>query len=185
MKKNFTLLFFAFVSLAFSQAGAPATPYYNGFNWTLTGMNLKNALATKITTTHTTNLTYSQVWEALKIVDLDPANSSNVLLVYGWENGSDGDVTNDRSRNKNSNGGAVGDWNREHVFAQSLGNPVLGSSGPGADAQMLRSSDVQRNGTRGNRLFASGSGINSFTVGTPSSDMRYSVMVLPASCCSA
>ena len=54
MKKNFTLLFFAFVSLAFSQAGAPATPYYNGFNWTLTGMNLKNALATKITTTHTT-----------------------------------------------------------------------------------------------------------------------------------
>ena len=166
MKKNFTLLFFAFVSLAFSQAGAPATPYYNGFNWTLTGMNLKNALATKITTTHTTNLTYSQVWEALKIVDLDPANSSNVLLVYGWENGSDGDVTNDRSRNKNSNGGAVGDWNREHVFAQSLGNPDLGSSGPGADAQMLRSSDVQRNGTRGNRLFASGSGINSFTVGT-------------------
>ena len=166
MKKNFTLLFFAFVSLAFSQAGAPATPYYNGFNWTLTGMNLKNALATKITTTHTTTLTYSQVWEALKIVDLDPANSSNVLLVYGWENGSDGDVTNDRSRNKNSNGGAVGDWNREHVFAQSLGNPDLGSSGPGADAQMLRSSDVQRNGTRGNRLFASGSGINSFTVGT-------------------
>ena len=166
MKKNFTLLFFAFVSLAFSQAGAPATPYYNGFNWTLTGMNLKNALATKITTTHTTNLTYSQVWKALKIVDLDPANTTNVLLVYGWENGSDGDVTNDRSRNKNSNGGAVGDWNREHVFAQSLGNPDLGSSGPGADAQMLRSSDVQRNGTRGNRLFASGSGINSFTVGT-------------------
>ena len=29
------------------------------------------------------------------------------------------------------------------------------------------------------------SSTNSFTVGTPSSDMRYSVMVLPASCCSA
>jgi endonuclease I len=165
MKKIY--LFVALLSLAlnFAQNGAPATPYYNGFNWTQTGTALKNALATKITTTHTNNLSYSEVWNALKIVDLDPTNSSNVLLFYGFENGSDGDVTNDRSRNKNSNGGAVGDWNREHVFAQSLANPDLGQMGPGADAQMLRSCDVQRNGERGNRLFASGTG-NSSTIGS-------------------
>jgi endonuclease I len=153
------------LTICLAQDGAPATPYYNGFNWNQTGTALKNALATKITTTHVNELTYSQVWEALRIVDLDPTNSANVLLIYGWENGSDSDVTNDRTRNKFNNGGAVGEWNREHVFAQSLGNPDLGQSGPGADAQMLRASDVQRNGARGNRKFAAGSGTQSATVG--------------------
>ncbi len=163
--KKITLLALLFCSITFGQNGAPATPYYNGFNWTLTGSTLKNALATKITSTHTNLLSYSEVWNALKIVDLDPTNANNVLLLYGYENGTDGDITNDRTRNKNLNGGAVGDWNREHVFAQSLGNPDLGQSGPGADAQMLRACDVQRNGERGNKLFGAGSG-NSATAGS-------------------
>lgn len=158
MKKIYSLVLLITTSISLGQNGAPASPYYNGFNWTQTGTNLKNALATKIISTHVNELSYSQVWNALKIVDLDPTNSSNVLLIYGWEDGFDGDVTNDRSRDKNMNGGAVGEWNREHVFAQSLGNPDLGQAGPGADAQMLRASDVQRNGARGNRKFATGSG---------------------------
>lgn len=165
MKKTYFFILLFSVTICYSQSGAPASPYYNGFNWNQTGTALKDALSSKITTTHTTTLTYSQVWEALKIVDLDPTNSSNVQLVYGWENGSDGDVTNDRTRSKFNNGGAVGEWNREHVFPQSLGNPELGQSGPGADAQMLRASDVQRNGTRGNKKFAAGTGIQSSTVG--------------------
>lgn len=163
MKKIYLLLI-AFSLNALAQNGAPASPYYNGFNWNQTGTALKNALATKITSTHTNTLTYAEVWSALKIVDLDPTNSNNVILLYGWENGTDADITNDRTRNKNQNGGAVGDWNREHVFAQSLGNPDLGQIGPGADAQMLRSCDVQRNGDRGNKKFAAGTG-NSATVG--------------------
>lgn len=165
MKKTYFFILLFSVTICYSQSGTPASPYYNGFNWNQTGSALKDALSTKITTTHTTTLTYSQVWEALKIVDLDPTNSSNVQLVYGWENGSDGDVTNDRTRNKFNNGGAVGEWNREHVFPQSLGNPELGQLGPGSDAQMLRASDVQRNGTRGNRKYAAGSGIQSSSVG--------------------
>jgi len=165
MKKIFTLLLLANFTLIYSQQGAPASPYYNGFNWTLTGMSLKDALATKITTTHTKQLTYTPgIWNALKQVDLDPANTSNVLLVYGWEAGSDADVTNDRTRDKDNNGGNNGQWNREHIFAQALGNPDLGQDGPGADAQMLRACDVQRNGSRANRLYAAGSG-NSGTVG--------------------
>lgn len=165
MKKITTLLLLVNIAIAFSQNGAPASPYYNGFNWTLTGSNLKDALATKITTTHTKLLTYTPgIWNALKIVDLDPTNSANVLLVYGWENGSDADVTNDRTRSKDINGGANGEWNREHIFAQALGNPDLGQDGPGADAQMLRACDVQRNGTRGNKLYATGNG-NSGNVG--------------------
>lgn len=158
MKKLYSLIASFSVALTFAQAGAPAAPYYNGFNWNQTGTALKNALATKITSTHTNNLTYSEVWDALKMTDLDPANSNNVLLLYGWENGTDSNVTNDRSRNKNSNGGANGEWNREHTYAQALGTPALGQSGPGSDAHHLRASDVQRNNLRGNLKFAAGSG---------------------------
>jgi len=164
MKKLYTLFAVVVSMAALAQAGAPAT-YYNGFNWTLTGTALKNALATKITTTHTNQLSYDEVWNADKIVDKDPANSNNVLLVYGWENGTDSDVTNDLSRPKNDNGGAEGEWNREHTYAKSLGNPDLGEAGPGADAHHLRAADVQRNGLRASRKFAAGSG-NSGTVGS-------------------
>ena len=165
MKKIFTFLLFLNIAIAFSQSGAPKSPYYNGFNWTLTGTNLKVALATKIINTHSNYLIYTpDVWNALKQVDLDPSNSSNVLLMYGWENGTDADITNDHSRNKDSNSGNNGDWNREHIFAQSLGNPDLGQLGPGADAQMLRACDVQRNSNRGNKLYGTGTG-NSGDVG--------------------
>ena len=156
MKKIYSILSLLSISLILAQAGTPATPYYNGSNWTLTGTALKNALASKITTTHTNILSYG--WEALQVSDLDPNNSNNVLLIYGWENGTDGDVTNDLFRSKNSNSGSNGDWNREHTYAKSLGNPDLGTTGPGADAHHLRASDVQRNGSRGNLKFATGTG---------------------------
>jgi len=168
MKKIITLANLFAIAATFAQAGAPAAPYYNNFNWNQTGSSLKNALTTKITNTHTKSLNYTSpqpsVWNAIKNTDVDPNNSNNVLLVYGWENGSDSDVTNDRSRNKNNNGGNSGEWNREHVYAQSVGTPDLGQSGPGADAHHLRASDVQRNNSRGNRLFTTGSG-NSGAVG--------------------
>lgn len=164
MRKNFTILFLAAVSLVFSQAGAPATPYYNGFNWTLTQMSLKNALATKITTTHTNLISY--VWNASQATDLDPTNSNNVLLIYGFSNNtcpaSTADGNDHRTRDKFSNGGGNScEWNREHVFAKALGTPALDDGGPsdaGEDAHHIRSSDVDKNGARGNLKFAAGSG---------------------------
>ena len=51
MKNIYSLLLLISVTLGLAQDGAPASPYYNGFNWTQTGTNLKSALATKITTT--------------------------------------------------------------------------------------------------------------------------------------
>jgi len=141
-------------------------PYYNGVNFSLTGAALKTELANKITTTHTSLLTYSNVWIELKITDLDPSNSNNVLLLYGY-NDTDGSVTNDRTRDKNDNGGNLGDWNREHTFAQSLATPSMSTSSPnaGTDAHHLRSSDVQMNGSRGNKKFATGTG-NAGSVGS-------------------
>ncbi|WP_298420061.1 endonuclease [uncultured Kordia sp.] len=143
--------------------------YYNDVDLTLTGTQLRDALATKVINTHSNSLSYSEIWTATMVTDLDPTNSNNVLLIYGWENGSDGDVTNDLSRSKNDNGGNVGDWNREHTFANSLASPDLDNNTtngpPYSDAHNLRSSDVQRNGQRGSRLFSAGSG-NSGPVGS-------------------
>jgi len=173
MKKIYSLVLFLSVAVGFAQAGAPASPYYNGFNWTQSGMTLKNALATKITTTHTNILTYAEAENALRFTDLDPADvtNNNVLLVYGYSSnlcvyidesnfGTSADGTYHRRRNKNADVSSSNmcAWNREHIFAQALGNPDLGQVGPGADAQMLRTCDVQYNSDRGNRLYAAGSG---------------------------
>ncbi len=159
MKYLYLLLFIAFTNFTFAQLTPPVElqSYYSGVNFSTTGMTLKTALSNKTIDKHTNTLSYSQVWDALMVTDEDPNNSSKVLLVYGY-NDTDGDITNDRSRAKNQNGGGVGDWNREHIYAKSLGTPNLGTSGPGADAQMLRPSDVQRNGERGSKLFNAGSG---------------------------
>ncbi|MEB2356242.1 endonuclease [Bacillus pumilus] len=89
-------------------------------------------------------LSYSQVWDALKKTDEDPKNPNNVLLLYSGV-----------SRSKQANGGNVGQWNREHVWAKSHGN--FGTSqGPGTDLHHLRATDVQTNSTRGNLDFDMG-----------------------------
>lgn len=165
MKNIFTFSALLTAGLMLGQAGAPAAPYYNGFNFNQTGSTLRTALATKITTTHTNTLNYNEAENAIKIVDLDPedATHTNVLLLYGFSPNicpaSTSDDNDHRRRNKNSDGGGAScEWNREHTYAKSLGNPDLGTSGPGADAHHLRASDVQRNGDRGSEKFAAGTG---------------------------
>lgn len=159
MKKKLTLccLFLA----QFIVAQVPA--YYSSINFSQTGLALKNQLATLIINTHTTPITYDEVWTVLQVSDLDPTNSTKVLLAYGYDD-ADGNVFNDRTRLKTNYGGTSGQWNREHTFAKSLGNPDLGTTGPGSDAHNLRSSDVDMNADRGNKLFADGSG-NAGTTG--------------------
>ncbi len=144
--------------------------YYNDVNLTLTGIPLKNALATKIISTHTNNLSYNEAREALKIIDLEPGQNTNVLLLYGFSNGicpaNSGSDNDHRLRNKNNfGGGQTCEWNREHTYPKGLGTPNLGTSGPGADAHHLRACDVGRNGQRSSKKFATGSG-NSGIVGS-------------------
>ena len=167
MRKKFTLLLLTSFALNFAQNGAPASPYYDDIsNWSsLSPSALKSTLETKIATTHTNYLTYSEVWDATQATDLDPANSNNVLLLYGWENGSDSDLTNDISRDKFAIcSGPVNCntlWNREHVYAQALASPPLsttGASDAGEDAHHLRSTDPNRNNDRSSEKFAAGSG---------------------------
>lgn len=154
MKKLVLWLFLAVSITAYAQIPS----YYNDVNLSQSGNNLKDELATKIISTHTTFLSYTPgVWNALQQSDIDLSNSANVLLIYG-HNDTDGNVKTDRTRDKFQNGGSVGDWNREHVFAKSLANPDLGTSGPGADAHNLRACDFQQNSTRNNRKFGTGTG---------------------------
>ncbi len=147
------------VLLIISAIGHSQVPaYYNDVNITLSGNALKDELGNKVTNTHTTFLTYTPgVWEALKQTDLNPTDPSKVILVYGY-NDVDGNSTTDRTRGVDNNGGGSNDWNREHVYPKSLGNPNLGTEGPGADAHHLRPADTQRNSSRGSRKFADGSG---------------------------
>lgn len=133
--------------------------YYNDVNLNQTGTSLKDALATKIISTHATNLTYTPgVWDALKQTDLDLTNNSKVVLIYGYSD-SDGNYVTDRTRSKDDNGGSAGSqWNREHVYPKSLGNPNLGTSGAGADVHHLRPADISFNSQRSSKKFAQGSG---------------------------
>lgn len=148
-KKLLSLLLFLSFSIVAQQS------YYNGIDFSKNGIALKEALASKIISTHTNYLSYSpDVWEACKITDVNPNNPSEVLLIYGY---SASGITS-RTRGIDNNGGNNGDWNREHTYPRSLGNPDLGSTGPGADAHHLRSSDVQFNGQRGNKKFIDGTG---------------------------
>lgn len=106
------------------------------------GEALKAALHT-IISDHK-QLSYAEVWDALRKTDEDPNNVNNVILFYSGE-----------SRSKDRNGGNVGDWNREHVWAKSHGN--FGTSkGPGTDIHHLRPTDVQVNSARGNLDFDNG-----------------------------
>lgn len=174
-----TLLFFVHF-FGFSQNGAPASPYYNGFDWSLTGEELKIALAAKITTTHTKLLNYSQVENAIKTMEKEPGDNQNVLLVYGFSSnvctyvnesnyGNSSNSTEHRKRHWDADQPSsviACVWNREHVYPLGLGTPSMSTNfpSPGTDAHHIRAADVSRNSLRGNRMFTSGSG-NSKTIG--------------------
>lgn len=117
---------------------APATGYYASANG-LQGAALKAELH-EIIDDHR-QLSYSAVWDALKVTDEDPNNPNNVILLYTGQ-----------SRSKSLSGGDIGDWNREHTWAKSHGD--FGTlNGAGTDIHHVRPSDVQINGLRGNLDF--------------------------------
>ncbi|UZO80897.1 endonuclease [Aquimarina sp. ERC-38] len=139
-------------------------PYYDDVDLTKTKDELFEELANKVKNTHVNFLSYTPgIWEASKKTDIDPINPEEVILIYGFEDGNDTTINNDRTRDKDRNGGGNGEWNREHTYPRSLGNPNLGSEGPGSDAHHLRPSDIQRNANRGNRKFAVGQGSSGTT----------------------
>lgn len=167
MKKILLLAFTMFSFNFFAQQS-----YYNDVDLTLSGVQLKEALAIKTIAAHTRFLEYTSsgpdVWDATIATDDNVNFSGDVVLFYGWEDGSDNDDTNDFSRDNRFQDNGSGDpfaWNREHVFSQSLANPPMNTDIPGAstDAHHLRAADRTRNSTRNNRKFGRGSGNSNFS----------------------
>lgn len=77
--------------------------------------------------------------DALRVLDEDPANTNNVLLLYAR-----------RSEPKTNFGGTTG-WNREHVWPNSYG---LDDRHPAySDLHNLRAEDIDANAARGNKYF--------------------------------
>ncbi len=139
--------------------------YYNGLDFTNTGEDLFLELSTRIKSTHISipyTSSTTDTWDVLKQAEEDPNNASNVLLIYGFDD-ADGDYKTDRTRAKSdtdTGGGVSGKWNREHIFAKSIANPVLNTDnpGPGTDVHNLRPADSELNSLRSNRKFMDGSG---------------------------
>lgn len=132
--------------------------YYSTITVNDSSSALKAKLVQLVTTTHSTQLSYTPgIWNALEVADLDLTNNSKVVLVYGYDDSNES-VLYHRTRSKSNRGGSNGQWNREHVYAKSLGVPPLGESGPGADAHHIRPADVQFNALRGNSKFGDNTG---------------------------
>ncbi|GAA2771550.1 endonuclease I family protein [Streptomyces showdoensis] len=132
-------------TLAATPASATTTAYDSTYYKNAvgkTGTSLKSSLHTIISSQ--SKISYDAVWNALKVTDQDPNNTANVILLYSGT-----------SRSKTLNGGAVGNWNREHVWAQSHGDFGT-AAGPGTDLHHLRAADVQVNSIRGNKDFDNG-----------------------------
>lgn len=130
--------------------------YYQSIDFNLRGEALKNQLSNLITITHNKELVYTpEVWNVLKLADLNPHDPSKVLLMYGF-NDTDNIKNNDRSRNKTASchsSNCEDKWVREHVFPRSKGTPNLEFEGPGSDAHHLRAVDYDRNSMRSNFKF--------------------------------
>jgi endonuclease I len=108
-----------------------------------TGNDLKQALH-GIISGHT-SFSYLQTENILKVIDECPTNSSMVQLIYLQ-----------CGRAKTSFGPNAGDWNREHVWANSHGiNDNLPAY---TDVHHLHPADVTVNSTRGNKDFDTVSG---------------------------
>ena len=157
MKQLLFLVLVCYSSIFIAQV-RPA--YYNDIAPSLTGADLKAALATKIINTHK-DLDYSDIWEASKITDVNPDNPNEVLLIYGYTDSSVSEQKHHRERDLNDTCGAgscIGLWNREHVYSNSLATPDLDNGGedgaPYADAHNLRPCDSQKNGSRSNKKFS-------------------------------
>ena len=80
-----------------------------------------------------------QLGSVLQSADEDPTNSANMVLFY----------TRD-SVTKRKSGDGTGNWNREHVWPQSLSNNHWGKEKAGVDILHIRPTWYDTNSTRGN-----------------------------------
>ncbi|MBX3380005.1 MAG: endonuclease [Phycisphaeraceae bacterium] len=126
----------------------PPANYYNSV--TGTGATLKSTLRTAMGVGFISR-NYGDARYGLPVVDRDPNNASNVILVYTgvsvpsvWDSG----IT----------------WNREHTWPESYGNTST-SAPQYSDLHMLRPCNMSVNSSRGNKPFGLDAGLWDPTLG--------------------
>ncbi|MGK2875874.1 MAG: endonuclease I family protein [Nocardioides sp.] len=129
-------------SVSATDAPSPALGYYDPAIG-LAGSALRDALHTIVK--GNTALTYDAVWTALKVTDVDPDNPANVIESYSG-------TSIEASHQIGSSCPYTTCWNREHTWAQSLGNFDT-DAGPGTDLFHVRPEDSSTNSSRGNKDF--------------------------------
>ena len=92
------------------QMNCNTTSFYNGIDPSTTPIE---TIAERISNHN--RISYDYCWDAIKVLDEDPTNAENVILIYSQ-----------RSAPKNTSGLSTG-WNREHVWPKSYG---VGYTGP-------------------------------------------------------
>ena len=88
--------------------------------------------------------TTGKLGKVLQDADQDPTNSANMVLFYSRD-----------SITKRGSGDGVGNWNREHVWPQSLSNGHWGKTEAGTDILHIRPTWYTTNNTRGNTVYGS------------------------------
>ena len=150
MKKTLLIfILFAFLTDAYAQLIPPSNlqSYYTDVDFSLSGTDLFNDLATETIAKHTNILEYEERHNYLYNVDEDITNSANVVLMYT------GESRDKREYLSGNNSYNPQTFNTEHVYPQSL--IVNNAKG---DLHHLRTCDISVNSNRGNNPFAEGSG---------------------------
>lgn len=142
-KKVFSIILFFITTFIFAQQA-----YYNDVDFTINGNDLKDELAVKIISTHTTILSYTDRHNYLYNADEDLSNTENVILIYN------GESRDEREYLSSLNLYNPQTFNTEHVYPESL----LENNPPKGDLHHLRVCDIGINSSRSNFPFASGSG---------------------------
>ncbi len=130
----------------------PIADYYSSVNTTLNGQAFKTELHNLIKghTAFPYSSSSTDVWDILMDAYEDPANSSNVILIYTGRSQA-------KTYNSSTAGSDPNAWNREHVFAQSRGgfsvNNASDNPGVATDAHNLAPEDASVNSDRGNKDF--------------------------------
>lgn len=116
-----------------------ASTYYSGIT-AKSGTALMGQLHDLITTTHKKYTTYDDCKNPTYVYAADPGTSSSYVRDFYTGN----------NIAKSWGSGAVGTWNREHVWCQSLSNNMWGTTGGGSDLHHLRPTETTLNSTRNN-----------------------------------
>ena len=129
-----------------------ASTYYNGITAS-SGQQLLGQLHDLMAKTHKTYTTYNDCKNPTYVYAADAGTSSNYVRDFYTQN----------NIAKAWGSGAVGTWNREHVWCQSLSNGLWGTTGGGSDLHHLRPLETTLNSTRNNHPYGVVANHNSST----------------------